>query len=179
MELKLGEMQMQPGVRGHKDAREDARGDALLARPEGMLVIDVNVVHALAETYLHGTVAAGKSEEVNGAATVMGEHNKEDEHRREIDGGAYDWEPVVMESGGRLREGAMRVIIRLAKIAAESDRVEKHVFVQRVREALSVARMQGNGWVWKKGLQAMAYGRVLSCSIKRGWVELLHHTGVG
>ena len=47
---------------------------------------------------------------------------------------------------------------RLAKIAAASDGVQKHVFVRHVQEALSVARVKGNGWVWKKGLQAMAYG---------------------
>ena len=55
----------------------------------------------------------------------------------------------------------MGVTNRLAKIAAESDGVEKHVFVRRVQEALSVARVQGNGRVWKKGLQAMAYGGAL------------------
>ena len=130
-------------------------GDALLAMPESMLVVDVNIVHALAVTYLQGTVAARKSAEVDGAAAAMGEHNKEDEYRRDIDGAAYEWEPVVMQSGGRLGKGAMRVINRLAKIAADS---EKHVFVRRVQEALSVARVQGNGWMWKKGLQAMAYG---------------------
>ena len=55
-------------------------------------------------------------------------------------GAPYEWEPVVMESGGMLGKGAMRVINRLAKIAVESDGVEKHVFVRRVQEALSVAR---------------------------------------
>ena len=34
----------------------------------------------------------------------------------------------------------------------------KHVFVRRAQEALSVARVRGNGYVWKQGLQAMAYG---------------------
>ena len=43
-------------------------------------------------------------------------------------------------------------------IAAESDGVEKHVFVRRAQEALSVARVRGNGYVWKQALQAMAYG---------------------
>ena len=90
---KLGEMQMQPGFRRH----EDARGDALLAMPQSMLVIDVNILHALAVTYLQGTVAAGQSAEVDGAAAAMGENNKE-EYRRDIDGGAYGWEPVVRES---------------------------------------------------------------------------------
>ena len=104
-----------------------------------MLVFDVNVVHALAVTYLQGTVAAGKSAEVDGAAAAMGEHNKEDGYRRDMDGRAYEWEPVVMESGGRLGKGAMSVINRLAKTASESDGVEKHVFVRRVQEALCVA----------------------------------------
>ena len=158
VEPKLRELQMQPCVRHHENVREDARGDALLAMLEGMLVIDVNVVHAMAVTYLQGTVAAGKSAVVDGAAAAMGEHNKEDEYRHDNDGGACEWEPIVMESGGRLGKGAMRVMNRLAKIASESDGVDLHVFVRRVQEALNVARVQGNGWVWKKGLQAMAYG---------------------
>ena len=53
---------------------------------------------------------------------------------------------------------SFRVLNRLATIAAESDGVEKHVFVRRAQEALSVARVRGNGYVWKQGLQAMAYG---------------------
>ena len=52
----------------------------------------------------------------------------------------------------------MRELNRLATIAAESDGVEKHVFVRRAQEALSVARVRGNRYVWKQGLQAMAYG---------------------
>ena len=74
----------------------------------------------------------------------------------------------MMESGGRLGKGAMRVINWLAKIASESDGVEKHVFVWRVQEALSVARVQGIGWVWKKGLQAMAWG-VVRCFQRGLW----------
>ena len=106
MESKLRELLMQPGVRRHQNARKDAHGDALLAMPEGMLAIDVDVVLALVVTCLQGTVAAGTSAEVDGAAAAMGEHNKEDEYRRGIDGGAYKGEPVVMESGGRLGKGA-------------------------------------------------------------------------
>ena len=70
-----------------------------------------------------------------------------------------------MESGGGLGRGAMRVINTLAKIAAESNGVEKHVFVRRMQEALSVARVQGNGWMYKKGLQAMAYGAVTASNL--------------
>ena len=70
-----------------------------------------------------------------------------EEHCRDIDGGAYDWEPVVSDSGGRLPTGAVRVINRLAKLAAHSDGVyklvPKHVFVRRMQEAPSVARVRG------------------------------------
>ena len=76
--------------------------------PEGVLVIDVNVVHALPVTYLQGTMAAGKSAKMDGAAAAMAEHNKEDEYRRAIDGGAYEWKPVAMESRCRLGKSACR-----------------------------------------------------------------------
>ena len=55
-----------------------------------------------------------------------------------------------MESGGRLGKGSMRVLNRLATIAAESDGVEKRVCVRRAQEALSVARVRGNGYVWTR-----------------------------
>ena len=134
------------------------RGDALLGMSKGMLVIELNIVHAPAVTYLQGTVAAGVAAEVDGAAAAMGEHNKEEEYHRDLDCGAYNREPVVMESGGRRGKGAVRVVNRLAKIAADSHEVEKHVFLRRVQDALSMAQVQGNGWVWKKELRAMAYG---------------------
>jgi hypothetical protein len=74
-------------------------------------------------------VATGKSAEVDGAAASMGKHKKEEEYRRAIHGGAYDWQTVVMESGGRLGKGEMRVISRLAKTAAESGDDETHKLV--------------------------------------------------
>jgi hypothetical protein len=43
-------------------------------------------------------------------------------------------------------------------LAAESDGAEKHVFVRRTQEALSVAQVREYGYVWKNGLQAMACG---------------------
>ena len=42
------------------------------------------------------------------------------------------------------------------------SQTEKHVFVWRTQEALSVARVRGNCYVWKKGLQAIAYGAVVA-----------------
>ena len=113
---------------------------------------------------------------MDGVAAAIGEKDKEDKYRRDIDGGAYEWVPVVMESGGRLGKDSMRVLNRLATIAAESDGVEslKHVFVRHAHEALSVARVRGNGYVWKKGLQAMAYGggRCFQTGLDRSTAEV-------
>ena len=101
MEPKLRALQMQPGVRRHAQARKDARGDALLVMPKGMLVLDVNIVHAPAVAFLEGTVATGSSADVDGAAAAIGEKDKGDEYRRDIDGGAYEWVPV----GGQAEQG--------------------------------------------------------------------------
>ena len=54
---------------------------------------------------------------MNNAATAMGEYNKEEEYRGDIDDGAYALGPLMMEPGGRLGKGAMHLINRLAKIA--------------------------------------------------------------
>jgi hypothetical protein len=85
VEPKLRAQQMQPGVRRHAQVREDARGDALLAMRNGMLVLDVNIVHALAVAFLEGTVATGSSADVAGAAAAIGEKDKEDKYSRDID----------------------------------------------------------------------------------------------
>jgi hypothetical protein len=74
----------------HKDAGEDACGDALLAKLQGMLVMGVTIVYALVVTCLQGTVATGTPAEVGGAAAAMGEHWREDEYCCTIGGSAYD-----------------------------------------------------------------------------------------
>ena len=145
-------MQMQPGARRHTKARNGARGDAILAMPDGLLVLDVKVVHAPAQTYLTGAPGFGSSAEVDGAAARLGEDLKDTEYRNTVAGGAYTRAPVVMESGGRLGKRAMGVLNQLATIAAESDRVDKRAFMWRTLQALSVLRVTGNGWMWKHAL---------------------------
>ena len=130
---------MHSGARRLEDARKDMHGSALLAMPEGMLMIDVRVMHALAVMYLQGTVAASKSVEVDCAAAAVCEPKKKEEYRSKS---------MVAPStsnlfAGRLGAGAMRIINRLAKCAADYDGVEKLVFVQRMQGALSVVRPQG------------------------------------
>ena len=69
----------------------------------------------------------------------MDEHHKE-EYPRDIDGGAYNWELVMKQSGGRLGKGPVLAIHKLAKIAGESNVVEKHVCV------CSACKRR---WVWR------------------------------
>ena len=97
-EHTLHEMQVKPGIRRHRGAREDARDDALLAIPEGMLAMDVNIVHSLAATYLQGTPATWTSAQVDGAAVAMGEHSKDEECSRDIDGGSLSANGIFGQS---------------------------------------------------------------------------------
>jgi hypothetical protein len=101
--------------------------------------------------------AASKSAEVDSAAAAKGDYDKEEEYRRDIDDGVFDWEPVVMEAAGRLGKGAMRVINNIAKIAAGSDR-EACIFAARTRGAELGLSAWERLCVEKKGLQAMANG---------------------
>ena len=158
VEPTLRAMQLLPGRRRHRQARDGARGDALLGMPEGQLVVDVQYVHAPLQTYLQGSEATGSSAAVDGAAAHYAEGKKLDKYRDDVDGGAYDFEPFVVESGGRLGKRAMGVINRLASVAAESEGVQKRVFVMRALQAVSVARVRGNGWSWKTAMQVLARG---------------------
>ena len=94
-------MQMQPGARRHTKACNGARGDTVLAMPDGLLVLDFTVVHAPAQTYLTGTPAFASSAEVDDAPARLGEDLKDTEYLNNVNGGAYTHAPVVMESGGR------------------------------------------------------------------------------
>ena len=148
VEPSLRAMQMQPGARRHAKERNGARGDAILAMPDGLLVLDVKIVYAPAQTYLTGTPAFGSSAEVDGATARLGEDLKDTEYRIDGDAGACTHTPVVMESGGGLGKRAMGVLNQLATIAAELDGVDKRAFMRRTLQALSVSRVIGNGWMW-------------------------------
>ena len=80
VEPSLRAMQMQPGVRRHTKARNGARGDAILAMSDGLLVPDVKVVHAPVQMSLTGAPAFGSSVEVDDvAARLIGLTMKTDE----------------------------------------------------------------------------------------------------
>ena len=85
---------------------------ALLAMPKGMLVLDVNIVHAPAVCVSsRGTVATGSSADVDGAAAAIGEKGQGGRVPPATSmAGAYEWVPVVMESGGKLGKDSMRVL---------------------------------------------------------------------
>ena len=62
-------MQMQPCAQQQTNARNGVRGDAILAVPDGSLVLNIKVVHTPVQTNLNGTTSPA-SAEIDGAAAL-------------------------------------------------------------------------------------------------------------
>jgi hypothetical protein len=61
-----------------------------------------------------------------------------------------------VETYGRLGAGTMRLINRLAGIAAESGKVDKGAFVAYTLREMSVGLARYNGMLFRGGLKVMA-----------------------
>jgi hypothetical protein len=104
---------------------------ANLWRTEGMLITVVVVVHPAAQSYLD---AAARTD---GAA-------------------ATDREALGMETYGRLGAGTMRLINRLAGIAAGLGKEDKGVCVPHTLREMSMGMARYNGMLFRGGLKVMA-----------------------
>ena len=71
-------------------------------------------------------------------------------------GGGYDFEPVIVESYGRLGEPAFELLARLARVAAESGKVDEGKFIENTLKKMSVALCRGNGSILAAGQKALA-----------------------
>jgi hypothetical protein len=140
----------QAGRRGRQAQGDGARGDALLAMPEGMLITDVVVVHPAAQSYLE---AAARTD---GTAATDREAFKVQKFRASADTGAYAFEAMGVETYGRLGAGTMRLINRLVGIAAESGKVDKGALVAYTLREMSVGLARYNGMLFRGGLKVMA-----------------------
>ena len=124
---------LQPGHGRRRRARSDGkRGDVLLVMLEGALVLELSVMHTVADTYVQDAAMTG-----GGAAMVHGAR-KEVKCSRGQAGGGYAFEPIVFEMYGRLGEAAVKLLKRLGHIAAESDKVDKDLFMVISLQELSV-----------------------------------------
>jgi hypothetical protein len=58
-------------------------------------------------------------------------------------GSVYDFEPVIVETYGRLRDTAFELLQRLAGIAAKSGKVDEGKFIEIKLKEMSVALCRG------------------------------------
>ena len=65
-------------------------------------------------------------------------------------GGGYDFEPVIVETYGRLCEPALELLARLARVAAESGKVDEGKFIENTLKEMSVALCRGNGSILQR-----------------------------
>ena len=138
----------------HKRQRSgtpSARGDGqLFVLHEGVLVIDVSVVHPAAETYVQDAANS------DGAAAAARGARKVEKYSCGQAGGGYDFEPVIVETYGRLGEPAFELLARLARVAAESGKVDEGKFIENTLKEMSVALCRGNGSILAAGQKVLA-----------------------
>ena len=104
------------------------RGDILIVMPDTMTVVDVSVVHPAAASN------APRVARVDGGGWAAQQRERLKRSQYEIAAtGAYDFEPLVSESFGRLRGAARAFLGKLADVAADgSDTFDRRLFVSTV-----------------------------------------------
>ncbi len=160
----------QQGQAARRRARGDGlRGDALLVLHEGPLVIDVSVVHPAAETYVQDAA------NTDGAAAAVRGARKVEKYSCGQAGGGYDFEPVIVETYGRLGEPAFELLQRLAGIAAASGKVDEGKFIENTLKEMSVALCRGNGSILAAGQKVLVHvtGHDVQPGLSRPRAELI------
>ena len=71
-------------------------------------------------------------------------------------GGGCAFEPIIVETYGRLGEPAFTLLERLAHIAAESCKVDKDLFMANTPKEMSVGLCWGTAMILAAGQQLLA-----------------------
>ena len=145
----LRQLQRQEHAARRRARGDGQRGDALFVLHEGVLVIDVSVVHPAAETYVQDAA------NTDGAAAAARGARKVEKYSCGQAGGGYDFEPVIVETYGRLGEPAFELLARLARVAAESGKVDEGNFIENTLKEMSVALCRGNGSILAAGQKVL------------------------
>ena len=126
------------------------RGDVLLVMHESTLVVDVSVIHPATETYVQEAAITDGA-----AATVRGSH-KEAKYSCGQAGGGHAFEPIIVETYGRLGELVFSHLKRRGRIAADSGQVDNHLFMAVTLKMISVGLCRGNAKILARGQQVLA-----------------------
>ena len=136
---------------GADDQADGDRGDILIILPDAMTVVDVSVVHPAAPSY------APRAARVDGAGSAALRRERDKRRCYQVAAtGAYDFEPLVSETFGRLGGAAKAFLGKLADLAADgSEDFERRLFVASAQRELGVALQRGNAVLCKAGLRVL------------------------
>jgi hypothetical protein len=129
--------------------RPESRGDILLVLADGITVADVSVVHPAAPTY----VAAAA--QTDGSAAAARDQLKRARYQSD-DPAAYSFQPLSVETYGRLGKPAMQMLSTLASAATNAGVRLRGDFTANALRELSVGLCRGNSVLYKRSLYALA-----------------------
>ena len=122
------------------------RGDivAVLPRLE-LAAVDVVVSHASAKSY------AAEATETAGCSAARAERNKRTRFRKDVpDHAASRFVLFAVETCGYMGKGAVKFVIRLGDIAADSGHIPKGAFVRWAMQLLPVTVQRGNAEMYRR-----------------------------
>ena len=126
---------------GKKDMAEcQRRGDIVVVLPWlALAAVAVVVAHLSAKTY------AAQGAKDTGWTVVRAERTKRTRFTKDVpDQAAFRFLPFAVETCGYMGKGAVKFVIRLGDIAAESGRIPKGAFVRWAMKLLPVTVQRGN-----------------------------------
>jgi hypothetical protein len=117
----------------------EARGDVLLAMPQGIAIADVSIIHPTSLNTLSRAAAAA------GAAASHRDRQKQTAYAR-VEPNGYSVVPFSVESYGRLGQPAMTLLHSLGDEAAGPGGVSRASFVAGALRELNVGLIRGNSY---------------------------------
>jgi hypothetical protein len=129
--------------------RPEARGDILMAMPQGISIIDVSVIHPLSINTLSAAATAA------GAAAARRDQQKRAAYSR-VEPNGYAFVPFSIESYGRLGRPAMDLLHKLGDEAAGPGGVTRASFVAGALRELSVGLCRGNFLLYRASVGMLA-----------------------
>jgi hypothetical protein len=144
-----------PGTSADGSAcRPEARGDILLATPQGIAIVDVSLIHPLSLNSLSAAATTA------GSAAARRDQQKRASYAR-VEPNGYAFVPFSVESYGRLGQPAMKLLHALGEEAAGPGGVTRASFVAGALRELSIGLCRGNFFMYRAsvGMLARVSGR--------------------
>jgi hypothetical protein len=132
--------------------RPEARGDILMALPQGISIADISIIHPLSLNTI------SRAATMAGAAASHRDQQKRMAYAR-VEPHGYGFVPFSVETYGRLGQPAMKLLHSLGDEAAGPGGVTRASFVNGALRELSVGLCRGNFFAYRASV-----GMLFRCS---------------